>query len=59
MTSVLPEPLTHSMSNYERIPARHQHLRVGCAAKAKSLVVVTHNRKHFEHIEGLEIEDWA
>jgi predicted nucleic acid-binding protein len=47
------------MSNYERIPARHQHLRVGCAAKAKSLVVVTHNRKHFEHIEGLEIEDWA
>lgn len=34
-------------------------LLIGCAAKAKSLVVVTHNRKHFEHIEGLEIEDWA
>lgn len=34
-------------------------LLIGCAAKAKGLVVVTHNRKHFEHIEGLEIEDWV
>ena len=23
------------------------------------LTIVTHNRKHFEHIEGLRIEDWA
>ena len=34
-------------------------LLIGSAAKAKDLVVVTHNRKHFEHIEGIEIEDWA
>lgn len=34
-------------------------LLIGSAAKAKGLVVVTHNRKHFEHIEGIEIEDWA
>ena len=34
-------------------------LLIGCTAKAKDLIVVTHNRKHFEHIEGLKIEDWA
>ena len=34
-------------------------LLIGCAAKAKNLTIVTHNRRHFEHIEGLQIEDWA
>ena len=34
-------------------------LLIGCAAKAKDLAIVTHNRRHFEHIEGLQIEDWA
>ena len=34
-------------------------LFIGSAAKAKGLVVVTHNRKHFEHIEGISIEDWV
>lgn len=34
-------------------------LLIGSAAKAKDLVVVTHNRKHFEHIEGIDIEDWV
>ena len=34
-------------------------LLIGCAAKAKNLTVVTHNRRHFDHIEGLQIEDWA
>ena len=34
-------------------------LLIGSAAKAKGLMVVTHNRKHFEHIEGLSIEDWV
>ena len=34
-------------------------LLIGSAAKAKGLVVVTHNRKHVEHIEGIRIEDWA
>ncbi len=34
-------------------------LLIGCAAKARGLTVVTHNRKHFEHIEGLLIEDWV
>ena len=32
-------------------------LLIGCAAKAKGLTIVTHNVKHFEHIEGLDIED--
>ena len=34
-------------------------LLIGSAAKAKGLVVVTHNCKHFEHIEGIQIEDWV
>ena len=34
-------------------------LLIGCAAKAAGLTVVTHNVKHFSHIEGLDIEDWV
>lgn len=34
-------------------------LLIGCAAKAMGLTIVTHNRKPFEHIEGLDIEDWV
>ena len=34
-------------------------LLIGCAAKAKGLTIVAHNVKHFEHIEGLDIEDWV
>lgn len=34
-------------------------LLIGSAAKAKDLVMVTHNRKHFEHIKGISIEDWV
>lgn len=34
-------------------------LLIGCAAKAKGLTMITHNVKHFEHIEGITIEDWV
>jgi len=34
-------------------------LLIGCAAKAKGLTMVTHNVSHFEHIDGLTIEDWV
>ena len=34
-------------------------LLIGCAAKAKGLTMVTHNVSHFEHIEGITIEDWV
>ena len=33
-------------------------LLIGCAAKAKDLTMVTHNVRHFEHIDGIIIEDW-
>lgn len=33
-------------------------LLIGCAAKSMGLTMVTHNVKHFEHIEGIHIEDW-
>jgi tRNA(fMet)-specific endonuclease VapC len=40
-------------------PIEDFDLLIGCAAKAAGLTVVTHNVKHFSHIEGIEIEDWV
>ena len=40
-------------------PIEDFDLLIGCAAKAAGLTVVTHNVKHFSHIEGLDIEDWV
>jgi len=40
-------------------PLEDFDLLIGCAAKAKGLVMVTHNIKHFERIEGIVIEDWV
>lgn len=34
-------------------------LLIGCTAKACELTMVTHNIQHFNHIEGLTIEDWT
>ena len=39
-------------------PIEDFDLLIGCAAKAAGLTIVTHNVKHFSHIEGLKIEDW-
>lgn len=39
-------------------PIEDFDLLIGCAAKASGLTMVTHNIKHFDHIEGLVIEDW-
>lgn len=33
-------------------------LLIGCAAKAAGLTLVTNNVKHFNRIEGLNVEDW-
>ena len=32
---------------------------IGSHALALDLTLVTHNRKHFERIAGLRIEDWV
>ena len=40
-------------------PIEDFDLLIGCAAKSAGLTVVTHNVKHFSHIEGLNIEDWV
>ena len=34
-------------------------LLIGCAAKAQSLIMVTDNVKHFDRIEGIEVENWV
>lgn len=33
-------------------------LQIGCTALAAGLPLLTHNRKHFERIPGLVLEDW-
>lgn len=33
-------------------------LLIGCTAKACNLVMVTDNEKHFQYIQGLQIENW-
>jgi tRNA(fMet)-specific endonuclease VapC len=40
-------------------PIEEFDLLIGCAAKAAGLTMVTHNVKHFSHIEGIDIEDWV
>lgn len=40
-------------------PIEDFDLLIGCAAKAAGLTMVTHNKKHFSHIEGTIIEDWV
>lgn len=40
-------------------PIEEFDLLIGCAAKAEGLTMVTHNIKHFSHIDGIEIEDWV
>lgn len=40
-------------------PIEEFDLLIGSAAKAAGLTMVTHNMKHFSHIEGIEIEDWV
>ena len=40
-------------------PIEEFDLLIGCAAKAAGLTMVTHNIKHFSHIDGIEIEDWV
>lgn len=34
-------------------------LHIGCAAKTQSLIMVTDNVKHFDRIEGIEVENWV
>ena len=31
---------------------------IAATARVHGLTLVTHNTKHFEHVPGLEIEDW-
>ena len=40
-------------------PIEEFDLLIGSAAKAAGLTMLTHNVKHFSHIDGIEIEDWV
>jgi len=34
------------------------HVEIAATARANDLVLVTHNRREFERIPGLRLEDW-
>lgn len=34
-------------------------LLIGTTAKVNKMIMITHNRKHLERIEGLLVEDWC
>lgn len=39
-------------------PIGNMDMLIAAHAKSKNLVVVTHNTREFEQVEGLQIEDW-
>lgn len=36
-----------------------KYLLIGCAATAKGYTLVTDNKKHFDRIKGIKLENWA
>lgn len=53
----------HYARNYHKLrqhgqPIGHMDLLIGAQALAEGAILVTHNVREFERIEGLRIEDW-
>ena len=42
----------------EGVPIGVEDTMVAAHALSRGLVVVTHNRRHFERVPGLRIDDW-
>jgi tRNA(fMet)-specific endonuclease VapC len=57
--SVVLSADAYAVTRAQGTPVDDIDLLIAGIALANSLVLVTHNRKHFEKIVGLEIEDWT
>lgn len=42
----------------EGVPIGVEDMMVAAHALSRGLTLVTHNRKHFERVKGLRVEDW-
>ena len=51
-------PLAHKLRHLGR-PIGAMDTLIAAHALAEGLVLVTHNTRHFEGVEGLRVEDWA
>jgi len=51
-------PLAHKLRQLGR-PIGAMDTLIAAHALAEGLVLVTHNMRHFEGVEGLRVEDWA
>ncbi len=40
-------------------PIGYMDTLIAAHALAENLILITHNTKHYERVEGLQIEDWA
>ena len=40
------------------LPLADMDLQIGATAKARKMIMVTHNVRHFSRIPGLTVEDW-
>ena len=51
-------PLAHKLRQLGR-PIGAMDTLIAAQALAQGLVLVTHNIRHFEGVEGLRVEDWV
>jgi tRNA(fMet)-specific endonuclease VapC len=51
-------PLAHKLRDMGR-PIGAMDTLIAAHALAEGLVLVTHNTRHFEGVEGLRVEDWV
>ncbi len=53
-----PELLIKSALPYSGTPIGAYDLQIAAIALASNLILVTHNIREFERVDGLQVEDW-
>lgn len=59
VSSVSASAEMYALTRAKGTPVDDIDLLIAGIAQANDWILVTHNRKHYEKIDGLEIEDWS